>query len=123
MDPKRRPNFLEAWLEDLQNDLRRYGPITLVPWFAFACIAAGVGVTLLVPKDNFWDKPEISAVFFTATVTINGLLLALSWGSFAKIYELASEPKLGRMHSGTLSAGAASNDASIVQPEGAALWR
>jgi hypothetical protein len=27
-------------------------------------------------------------------VTINGLLLALSWGSFAKIYEMAAEPKM-----------------------------
>ena len=50
--------------------------------------------TLVISEDGFWNKPEISAVFFTATITINGLLLALSWGSFAKIYELASEPKL-----------------------------
>ena len=94
MDPRKRPSFLEAWLEDLQDDLRRYGTIKLVPWLALVCIAIGTGVTLLVPQQHFWDKPEISSVFFTATVTINGLLLALSWGSFAKIYELASEPKL-----------------------------
>ena len=48
----------------------------------------------MISDDHFWKKPEISAVFFTATITINGLLLALSWGSFAKIYELASEPQL-----------------------------
>jgi hypothetical protein len=94
MDPRRRPSFLEAWLEDLQEDLRRYGRAKLVPWLAFCCAGIGAIVTVLVPPDHFWAKPEISVVFFTATVTINGLLLALSWGSFAKIYELASEPKL-----------------------------
>jgi hypothetical protein len=68
----------------------------------FFCMAIGVLVALVVPPDQFWEKPEISVVFFTATVTINGLLLALSWGSFAKIYELASEPRLAaflRKHS------------------------
>ena len=84
MDPRKRPSFLEAWLDDLQDDLRRYGPKKLVPWLLLVCVAIGALVTLLVPADPFWNKPEISSVFFTATVTINGLLLALSWGSFAK---------------------------------------
>lgn len=92
--PLRRPSFLEAWLGDLQEDLRRYGKLKLVPWFLILCIVFGLVATLLVSADYFWSKPELSAVFFTATITINGLLLALSWGSFAKIYELASEPKL-----------------------------
>jgi hypothetical protein len=94
MDPKRRPGFLEAWLDDLQDDLRRYGPKKLVPWLLLSCWALGVAVTFLISQGDFWHKPEIATLFFTATVTINGLLLALSWGSFAKIYELASEPRL-----------------------------
>jgi hypothetical protein len=94
MDPKRRPSFLEAWLEDLQDDLKRYGPTKLVPWLMLFCVALGIVVALLISAEGFWNRPEISSLFFTATVTINGLLLALSWGSFAKIYELASEPRL-----------------------------
>jgi hypothetical protein len=94
MAPQKRPSFTEAWLDDLRDDLRRYGKRALVPWVALSCIGVGAGVSLLVPKEHFWDKPEVSVVFFTAAVTINGLLLALSWGSFAKIYELASEPKM-----------------------------
>lgn len=90
----KRPTFLELWLDDLRGDLARYGARKLVPWRFFACCAVGVIVALLVPTDHFWEKPEISVVFFTAAVTINGLLLALSWGSFAKIYELASAPEM-----------------------------
>jgi hypothetical protein len=91
---KQPPSFLEAWLDDLRDDLRRYGNHKLVPWTMLACCAVGAAVSLLVPKDHFWAKPEVSVVFFTAAVTINGLLLALSWGSFAKIYELASAPTM-----------------------------
>jgi hypothetical protein len=90
----KRPSFIEAWLADLQDDVRRYGKRKLVPWAALLSCAIGIGVALLVPEEHFWVKPEVSVVFFTAAVTINGLLLALSWGSFAKIYELASEPSM-----------------------------
>lgn len=90
----KRPSFIEAWLADLQDDVRRYGKRKLVPSAAIVSSVIGICVALLVPEDHFWAKPEISVVFFTAAVTINGLLLALSLGSFAKIYELASEPAM-----------------------------
>jgi hypothetical protein len=93
-NPARRPSFLEAWIDDLRDDVRRYGARKLLPWAAIICGCIGYLVAIIVPQDHFWEKPEISIVFFTAAVTINGLLLALSWGSFAKIYEIASEPKL-----------------------------
>ena len=94
VEPTKRLSFLEAWLDDLQDDLHHYGKHKLVPWAALVCVCIGAVVSIIVPIDHFWGKPEISIVFFTAAVTINGLLLALSWGSFAKIYEIASEPKL-----------------------------
>jgi hypothetical protein len=93
-DSNARPSFTEAWLADIQEDVKRYGKRKLVPWTALACIVIGAGVAMLVAPDHFWNHPEVSVVFFTATVTVNGLLLALSWGCFAKIYEIASEPRL-----------------------------
>lgn len=95
-EPQRRPGFLESWLDDIRDDIGRYGSRKVVPWTALACALIGFATTSYVPKEHFWDKPEISVVFFTAAVTINGLLLALSWGSFAKIYEIASEPRLAK---------------------------
>jgi hypothetical protein len=92
--PPKRPSFIDSWLADVREDYLRYGKRKLVPWAALACIALGVAVTTLVPKEHFWTHPEVSVVFFTAAVTINGLLLALSWASFAKIYDIAAEPKL-----------------------------
>jgi hypothetical protein len=94
MEPQKRPSFIDSWLTDVREDYRRYGASALVPWLALVCICFGAGVSLLVPETEFWARAEVSVVFFTAALTINGLLLALSWGSFAKIYELASEPKM-----------------------------
>lgn len=88
-----RPSFIDAWLTDLLDDIRRYGLRKLVPWAVISSAALGALVTWCVPRE-FWAKPEISVVFFTAAVTVNGLLLALSWGSFAKIYEIAAEPRM-----------------------------
>lgn len=93
-DIQTRPSFIDAWLTDLRDDYRRYGSRKLLPWKLLVCVLIGTAAALLVPVEHFWNKPEVSVVFFTAAVTINGLLLALSWGSFAKIYELASEPKM-----------------------------
>ncbi|WP_424362708.1 hypothetical protein [Methylocystis parvus] len=53
-------------------------------------------MTWVIPEEGFWDKPEISMVFFTAILTLNGLLLALSWSSFGKIYEIAARPQLAK---------------------------
>jgi hypothetical protein len=97
MPESKRPGFIEAWLSDLQDDIRRYGKRKLVPWKLLACLISGCLAAAVVPADDFWGKPEVSVVFFTAVLTLNGLLLALSWGSFAKIYEIASEPRLARL--------------------------
>lgn len=93
-DPLGRPGFFVALLDDLRDDVRRYGPKKLIPTLAVACAIVGMLAALATPEDHFWNKAEISVAFFAAQVTINGLLLGLSWGSFAKIYEIASRPEM-----------------------------
>jgi hypothetical protein len=95
-DAPLRPSFAQAWIADLQEDVDRYGATKLVPWIAIISLCVGVCVNAIVSKSAFWDRPEIACLFFTAILTINGLLLALSWGSFAKIYEIASKPQLSQ---------------------------
>lgn len=95
-DPKLRPGFLESWLQDLLDDNKQYGAKAIVPWSALSCLALASFVAWLIPEYGFWDKPEISMVFFTAILTLNGLLLALSWSSFGKIYEIASRPVIAK---------------------------
>jgi hypothetical protein len=88
-----KPRFIDAWLTDLRDDYRRYGWTKLVPIWVFISLAVGALATWKITARSFWDHPEISIAFLGVIATINGLLLALSWGSFAKIYEIASVPK------------------------------
>ncbi len=95
-EPGKRSTFIEAWLDDIREDVGRYGVRSIFPWTPLVCVAVGWAVALYVPKANFWGHPEISLVFFTAIITLNSLLLALSWNSFGKIYEIASEPHIAQ---------------------------
>lgn len=88
-----RKGFFEAWIDDTKEDIERYGQRTLVPTVGICALIAGLAISFLLPKDDFYRKPEISLFFITALVTINGFLLALSWSSFGKIYEIASRSK------------------------------
>lgn len=87
-----RPSFIYAWLTDIRDDYSRGGIIKLVPWQVAICCAIGAAASYFLPKNGFWDKPEIPVAFFAAAITINGLLLALAWSSFSKTYEIASSP-------------------------------
>lgn len=93
---RNRPRFLESWIDDIRDDVSRSGARALVPWTAMFCLVVGSLVAWVIPEEGFWDKPEISMVFFTAILTLNGLLLALSWSSFGKIYEIAARPQLAK---------------------------
>lgn len=93
-DPLGRPGFFVSFLDDLRDDVRLYGPKKLIPTLGITCALIGVLAAIAAPEDRFWSKAEIAVAFFAAQVTINGLLLGLSWGSFAKIYEIASRPDM-----------------------------
>lgn len=94
--PERRPTFIESWIDDIGDDVKSYGAYKLLPWILALCIGFGWCASQLVDHAEFWKRPEVSCVFFTACLTINALLLALSWSSFAKIYEIAGRPEIGR---------------------------
>lgn len=94
MAPLKRPSFIDSWLTDLQEDYRRYGKRKLVPWMLLLCLTMGGVVAYLLPSEQFWSRPDLSGVMLSAILTVNGLFLALSWSSFAKIYEIAAAPKL-----------------------------
>jgi hypothetical protein len=92
-NPNERPDFIDSWLADLREDKKRYGLRKLVPTVAICSVAIGTCVAYYLPVNKFWNDWQVSTTFLAAILTINGLLLALSWASFAKIYEIASEPK------------------------------
>lgn len=88
-----RPSFLSAFLKDLWEDVSKYGCHKVIPvWLiSFGLIGAAVGY---LSPNSFWaiDKLADRIALFAGVLTFNGLMLALSWSAFAKIYEMASAP-------------------------------
>jgi hypothetical protein len=88
-----RPRFIDAWLTDLRDDYRKYGIKKLIPVWIIATATVGGLISWKLGAEQLWSKHDVAVAVLSAVATINGLFLALSWGSFAKIYEIASEPK------------------------------
>lgn len=89
-----RPSFVDALLTDLRDDYRRYGWRKLVPVWIIVSLAIGSFVAWQAGPKKLWGDDILPALaLLGAITTLNGLFLALSWGSFAKIYEIASKPK------------------------------
>lgn len=57
-------------------------------------VAISAGVSYFVP-DKFWAdaKWDVATAVYTGVLTLNGLILALSWSAFSRIYESISATK------------------------------
>lgn len=86
-----RYQFLKSWLQDLSDSLDD-GWYNIVPFWLLLCIFIG-GTTAYFMPDDFWTRRRDNAsVVYAAILTMNGIILALSWGAFAKIYETIGTP-------------------------------
>jgi len=86
-----RYQFLKSWLQDLSDSLDD-GWYNIIPFWLLLCIFIG-GTTAYFMPDDFWTRRRDNAsVVYAAILTMNGIILALSWGAFAKIYETIGTP-------------------------------
>ena len=93
--PIERPDFVRDLLADWAEAWERRQWLGLLPWKIAVCAVPGFLVAHFMPVE-FWGTPGIARnAFFAALVTVNGLLLALGWNSFAKIYELCASGSFG----------------------------
>jgi hypothetical protein len=87
--PKFWPSFFSALAERAQS-----GTLWRVYFGVAVCALVGAGAAYLMPARLWLDEHwETSTTVYTAILTINGLILALSWSAFSKIFETISAPK------------------------------
>jgi hypothetical protein len=88
-----RPSFLKSYLESLSKSVDRRGWFAVFPYWVHACLLVGVGAAYRIPVD-FWDAKafDVSVPVYVGILTFNGLMLALSWGAFSRIYDSLGEP-------------------------------
>ncbi|WP_139839521.1 hypothetical protein [Oceanibacterium hippocampi] len=86
-----RPKFLTAFFKNVSESYDRNGVRAIVPWWLFLGLAVGTVVAWYMPESYWWEKKwDIATTVFTGFLAFDGLLLALGWGAFSKIYEILS---------------------------------
>lgn len=84
-----RPKFLKSLLDSWQLSLAQNQPSNLIPYWILASIAAGVATAFSLPTE-FWDRTKLDVVvsLLSGLLTFNGIILALCWSAFGKVYEI-----------------------------------
>lgn len=90
------PNFVQAWIKDLSDEVNdawyRIIPVWVLLFFGSATAAA-----YYMPS-SFWvnragEVVDHATILYTAILTLNGIIVALSWSAFGKIYEMIGAGK------------------------------
>lgn len=92
-----RPKFLRAFLDEIGKEVDESGWRAIVPYVFVCSVVFSVGVAYLIP-DRFWgdDKWDISTAVYAGLLTFNGLVLALGWNAFARIYDVLLRGEFGK---------------------------
>ena len=81
------PNFIQAWVKDLKDEVDDNW-LRIFPIWIISFLFCGGIVGYYLP-DSFWSRDRDTAtIVYTGILTFNGILLALSWSAFAKIYDM-----------------------------------
>ena len=84
-----RPGFLKSLLDSWQLTLSHGKARDLIPYWIASSLAVGATVAAFLPS-NFWDgeRLDVSVAVLSGLLTFNGIILALCWSAFGKIYEI-----------------------------------
>lgn len=89
-----RPSFLKSWIDAIGQSIEKRGTRAVVPIWIIVCLALG-GIVAWKTPGKFWSDEywSISTAVYGGLLTFNGIVLALSWGIFAKVYEILGDQK------------------------------
>lgn len=84
-----RPTFLKSLLESWQLSLSQDKPHHLIPYWLLASAGTAVAVVTQLPA-FFWAEANRSTLvsMISGVLTFNGIILALCWSAFGKVYEI-----------------------------------
>jgi len=89
----KRPKFLTSYWAAIGENIEARGWIAVVPaWLIIGAILGAAAAYFISPlfwKLDFWD---VSVVVYIGILTVNGLILTLSWNAFSRIYESICQP-------------------------------
>ena len=86
--PTPRPRFTRAYITSLGKSFDERGFLALIPVWLLICASVAWSIAYYMPE-GFWKNTNqsVAVVVYVGILTINGLILALSWSTFARIHE------------------------------------
>lgn len=89
MTEMKRPPFLNSLIDSWQLSLSLSRPYDLIPYWILTSIGLGGWLAVSLPA-KFWDGTQLgtTASVLTGVLTFNGIILALCWSAFGKVYEI-----------------------------------
>lgn len=95
---KRRPSYAASLASALHTDAGDRGWCAFFPIYIICSVAIGCIASFYMP-DTFWSDEQwaVSVTVYGGLLAFNGLLLALGWYAFSKIYEILSDAKIGQV--------------------------
>jgi len=90
------PTFLSSYVSALRQSRKRRGWRAIFPGWGIACLVAGGLVAYHVP-DRFWTPlaEDMASAVYVGVLTLNGLILVLSWNAFLRMHEIISDSNFG----------------------------
>lgn len=86
---KPRLPFASTLAKALSIGAQKRGIFAYVPLRLIACVVSGAIIAGLTPNEFWLDKNQgASLAVYGGILAFNGLLLAIGWGAFSKIYEI-----------------------------------
>lgn len=88
----KRPKFFTAFCNSVGAAYERKGIKSVVPWWLIVGVGVGGAAAWHMPATYWSDqKWDVATTVYTGFLAFDGLLLALGWGAFSKIYEILSQ--------------------------------
>jgi hypothetical protein len=89
METDIRPRFLTSYFDAMKESTRQDGWRAVIPYWVIIGIMIGAGAAIALP-DKLWNEQNWQTIVavYAAILTVNGLLLALSWSAFTRVHEL-----------------------------------
>ena len=92
------PSLSVTYIKALSAAVQNRGWLAYIPFSFLSAAGAALCSFFLVPK-SFWGATAIgnSIMIYAGILTFSGILLAVGWSSFAKVYEILGRGNLSRM--------------------------
>lgn len=92
-----RPKFLPSFIGAIQKESELRGWLAVLPFVLLICAALAAAVAYYMPV-SFWleSKRDLSVAVYVGLLTFNGLILALGWSAFSRMYDVLLRGDFGK---------------------------